>query len=110
MSGRNERIAGDLIQQIRRTSGLSQAELARRSGMPSSVISAYEHARRQPSVAALGRISRAAGLDLAISPLADADALERSGRILVDVLELADRMPSKSRGELTYPPLIRLAA
>jgi hypothetical protein len=49
-------------------------------------------------------------LDLEISPLADADAVERSGRILIDVLELADCMPSKPRGELTYPPLIRLAA
>jgi transcriptional regulator with XRE-family HTH domain len=110
MSGSNDRVAGDLITQIRRTSGLSQAEIARRSGLQSSVLSAYEHGRRQPSVSALARIARAAGLEVAISPLSDADALERSGRILVDVLELADHMPSKPRGELTYPPLIRLAA
>lgn len=45
-----------------------------------------------------------------ISPLSDADALERSGKILPQVLDLADHMPSKSRGELTYPPLIRLAS
>lgn len=49
-------------------------------------------------------------MELAISPLSDAAALQRSGRILIDVLELADYMPSKSRGELTYPPLIRLAS
>jgi transcriptional regulator with XRE-family HTH domain len=110
MAGTNDRVAGDLIAQIRRISNLSQAELARRSGLQSSVLSAYEHDRRQPSVSALARIARAAGLELAISPLSDADALERSGRILTDVLELADRMPSKPRGELTYPPLIRLAS
>jgi transcriptional regulator with XRE-family HTH domain len=110
MSGSNNRVAGDLIAQIRGTSGLSKAEIARRAGLQASVLSAYEHGHRQPSVAALARIARAAGLDLVISPLADADALERSGRILLDVLELADRMPSKPRGELTYPPLIRLAA
>jgi len=102
-------VAGDLISQIRSTSGLSQAELARRSGLQASVLSAYEHGRRQPSVAALARIARAAGLDLEISPLADADALKRSGEILVQVLDLADRMPSKLRGELLYPPLIQLA-
>ena len=76
----------------------------------SSVLSAYEHGRRQPSVSALARIARGAGLELEISPLADADALERSGEVLIQVLELADRMPSKQRGELTYPPLIRLAS
>jgi transcriptional regulator with XRE-family HTH domain len=110
MSGNNNRVAGELIAQIRRTSGLTQAELARRSGLQSSVLSAYEHGRRQPSVSALARIARAAGLELEISPLADADALERSGEVLIQVLELADRMPSKRRGELTYPPLIRLAS
>ncbi len=110
MSGANDRVAGELIVRIRQTSGMSQAELARRSGLQSSVLSAYEHGRRQPSVSALARIARAAGLELAISPLTDADALERSGRVLLDVLELADRMPSRPRGELTYPPLIRLAS
>jgi uncharacterized protein len=110
MSGGNDRVAGDLIARVRHTSGLSQAELARRSGLHQSVLSAYEHGRRQPSVAALARIARAAGLELEISPLSDADALERSGRVLIDVLELADRLPSKPRGKLTYPPLIRLAS
>lgn len=106
----NDRTAGEMLSEIRCTSGLSQAELARRTGIQSSVLSAYEHGRRQPSVSALARIARAAGLELAISPLSDADALERSGRILIDVLDLADRMPSKPRGELTYPPLIQLAS
>ncbi len=109
MFATNDHVAGDLIARIRRVSGLSQAEIARRSGLQSSVLSAYEHGRRQPSVAALARIARAAGLELEISPPADAEALERSGRVLRDVLELADRMPSRPRGELTYPPLIRLA-
>jgi len=110
MPGTNDRVAADLIAQIRQTSGLSQTELARRSGLQSSVLSAYEHGRRQPSVSALARIARAAGLELEISALTDADALERSGRVLLDVLELADRMPSRPRGELTYPPLIGLAS
>lgn len=110
MSGTNDRIAGALIAEIRRTSGLTQAELARRSGLQSSVLSAYERGRRQPSVSALARIARAAGLELAVSSLSDADALARSGKILIDVLDLADHLPSKRRGELTYPPLIRLAS
>src|SRR5260370_802221 len=91
MSGSNDRVAGELLAQIRRTSGMTQAELARRSGLQSSVLSAYEHARRQPSVSALARIARAAGLGLEISPLANADALKRSSEVLVQVLEVAER-------------------
>jgi transcriptional regulator with XRE-family HTH domain len=104
----NERVAGELIGEIRRASGLSQAELARRTGMQSSVLSAYEHGHRQPSGAALARIARAAGLELTVAPVAGEIALERSGRVLKDVLDLADSMPSRRRGALTYPPLIRL--
>jgi transcriptional regulator with XRE-family HTH domain len=104
-----ETVAGLLIGQIRQRSRLSQAELARRSGIQQSVLSAYEHGRRQPSAAALARIAGAGGLELQVSPLTDADALARSGEILIDVLELADRLPSKAPGELRYPPLIQLA-
>lgn len=110
MYTRQDDIAATLLAEIANKSGLNQAELARRAGFDRSVLSAYAHGRRQPSVAALARIARAAGLELTISPLSDADALERSGRILIDVLGLADHMPSKPRGELTYPPLIRLAS
>ena len=74
------------------------------------MLSAYEHGHRQPSVAALARVAGAAGLELQISPLSDADAIARSGEILIQVLELADRLPSKPRGELNYPPLVQLAA
>jgi transcriptional regulator with XRE-family HTH domain len=104
----NDRVAGDLIGKLRRVSGLSQAELARRSGIQGSVLSAYEHGRRQPSAAALARIARSAGLELTVAPISDRAALERSGRVLKDVLDLADRMPFRHRGELAYPPLIRL--
>jgi transcriptional regulator with XRE-family HTH domain len=106
----NERVARELISNIRQRSALTQAELARRSGLQPSVLSAYEHGRRQPSVSALARIARAAGLELRISALSDHDALKRSGEILPHVLELADRMPSKLPGELAYPPLIGLAS
>ncbi|HUB37145.1 MAG TPA: helix-turn-helix transcriptional regulator [Solirubrobacteraceae bacterium] len=104
----NDRAAGELICQIRRRSGLSQAELARRTGIQSSVLSAYEHGRRQPSAAALARIARAAELELTVAPLSNRVDLERSGRTLKDVLDLADAMPKRRRGELTYPPLKRL--
>jgi transcriptional regulator with XRE-family HTH domain len=105
-----ERVAAELIRDIRQASGLNAAALARRAGIQPSVLSAYEHSRRQPSVAALARIAAAAELELQVAPLSDAAALARSGEVLRDVLELADRMPARPRGELRYPPLIRRAA
>lgn len=106
----DDRVAGDLIGKIRGISGLTQAELARRTGMQSSVLSAYEHGRRQPSAAALARIARAAGLELELTEAPGDTSLGRQARILELVLDLAGSLPFKGRGELEYPPLIALRA
>jgi transcriptional regulator with XRE-family HTH domain len=107
----NGRVAGELIRKVRERSGLSQAELARRAGMPRSVLSAYEHGHRQPAVAALARIAGAAGLQIGVgSPPAAGLDVDRAGEILAQVLDLAEQLPQRRRGELAYPPLIRLAA
>jgi transcriptional regulator with XRE-family HTH domain len=105
---RNDREAATLVSKIRRDTGLTQAELARRTGIQRSVLSAYERGHRQPSATALARIARAAGLELTVAPLSDQANLVRSGRILKDVLDFAEAMPTRKTGELTYPPLIRL--
>lgn len=102
-------IAGDLLRDIRRRSGLHQAELSRRAGLPRSVMSAYERGHRQPGVDALARIAAAAGLELRVAPpIAPVDP-NRAGRILAQVLDLAEALPGRGRGGLQYPPLGRLA-
>lgn len=106
----SDRVASELIAAIRRTSRLSQAELARRAGMQSSVLSAYAHGRRQPSVAALARIAAAGGLELKPVPSADQAAIEHAGTVLGQVLDLAEQLPYRPRTDLAYPPLIRRAA
>jgi len=103
-------VAGDLLRKICRESGLSQAELARRTGMPRSVLSAYEHGHRQPAVAALARITAAAGLKIDVAPAAGRLDLVRAGGILAQVLDLAEQLPQRRRGKLAYPPLSRFAA
>jgi len=103
-------VAGDLIEEITRRTGLKQSELARRAGLDRSVMSAYVRGRRQPSVAALARIARGAGLQLELSPAPESESLERQAKILEMVLDLAGSLPFKGRGRLEYPPLVRLQA
>jgi transcriptional regulator with XRE-family HTH domain len=64
----DESVAEQLIAVIRQQSGLSQAELARRTGLTRSVLSAYARGRRQPGVDALARIAAAAGLEIGVGP------------------------------------------
>jgi uncharacterized protein len=97
-------IAAELIRDIRRRSGLRQAELARRAGLPRSVVSAYEHGHRQPGVDALARLAGAAGMELKLSPTSPVDPV-RAGRILAQVLNLAESLPARRRGPLEYPSL-----
>ncbi len=103
--------ATPLTEQIRAQSGLTQAELARRAGMPRSVVNAYIKGSREPGADALARLAAAGGLELKLGrrePPVDAD---RAGRILVQVLELAEVLPFRPKARLDYPPLAdRLAA
>src|SRR6476660_1172532 len=100
-----------LAEQIRVQSGLSQAELARRAGLPRSVVNAYVKGTREPGVETLSRLAAAGGLELKLErrkPPVDAD---RAGRLLVQVLELAEALPFRPRPDLDYPHLSdRLAA
>ncbi len=53
-----------LLQLARLKAGLSQREVAERAGVPVTMISAYERDQRQPTLATLLRLLRAAGFDL----------------------------------------------
>jgi transcriptional regulator with XRE-family HTH domain len=110
MYDQSDGVAAELIARIREDSGYSQTELARRSGLDRSVLSAYENGRRQPSVAALARIVAAAGMKLDLTSSRNAAAEEHAGRVLAQVLELAEALPYRPRDELAYPPLIQLSA
>jgi hypothetical protein len=56
--------AAALLRAARRKAGITQVELARRAGVQQSVISDYERGQREPSLATLSRLVRAAGLRL----------------------------------------------
>lgn len=56
-----------LLREARERSGLSQSELARRSGVAQSVVSAYEAGKRQPALPTLWKLIAATGHSLAIT-------------------------------------------
>lgn len=53
-----------LVREARRRAGLTQAELARRAGVPQSTIGRIESGARVPSTALVERLSRAAGFEV----------------------------------------------
>jgi transcriptional regulator with XRE-family HTH domain len=91
--------ASVLLTGARQHARVSQAELARRAGLPRSVVNAYERGTREPGADALLRLLRAAGVDVALEPAPPGGALdlERAGRILEQVLDLAEVLPARRR-------------
>lgn len=56
--------AAALLQLARLKAGMSQRELAERASVPTTMISAYERDKRQPSMETLLKLIHAAGLEL----------------------------------------------
>src|SRR4051812_45646392 len=94
-----------MVKEILRRSGLSQAELARRAGMPRSVVNVYLRGHREPGTSALSRLASAGGLQLELGDRRAPVDPYRAGRILVEVLELAEALPYRPKPELNYPRL-----
>jgi hypothetical protein len=74
------------------------------------VVNAYIRGSREPGADALARLAVAGGLELRLGRRKPPVDAERAGRILVQVLELAEALPFRPRPELEYPRLLdRLA-
>lgn len=57
---------GLLLNEARLRAGLSQSELARRAGVPQSVISEYEAGKRQPALPTLSKLIASTGHELTV--------------------------------------------
>ena len=99
------------ISSARRAAGLTQMELAARSGTSQATICAYERGTKVPSSTTLARVIGAAGRRLTTAPASlpvrvpSADDLEHRNRVLAQVLDLAERLPTRRPGQLGYPRL-----
>ncbi len=79
--------------------------LARQAGTSHSAIHAYEAGTRQPTVDVLERVLEAAGFraETRLVPARLPDS-HRAGRILVDVLDLAEALPTRPAArDVTFP-------
>lgn len=94
-----------LLRRARRESGLSLRALAERAGTSHSTLAAYEARRKEPSLATLERLLRAAGfeLDIEIRPCVGGLDREARGRELAEVLTLAEQFPARHARRLRYP-------
>lgn len=99
------------LRAARQRAGMTQTQLASRSGTSQATISAYESGRKQPSLDTLDRLLSATGSRLAI--VGDAPAVvqpsalqhARVGAELVDVLAVAQAMPTRQGRRLAFSPL-----
>jgi transcriptional regulator with XRE-family HTH domain len=68
-----------LLRYARLKAGLSQSELAKRAGVARTMVSAYEHDRRQATLPTLMRLLKAAGFELRmhLAPYDDHDDVLR---------------------------------
>lgn len=106
-------IASAVIKNARGTTGLSQRELAARSGTSQATICDYERGIKSPTAETLGRILAAAGYGLELTPLRTPVCRPSRGQLkarsleLLDVLELAAALPTAHSEELDFPALPR---
>jgi transcriptional regulator with XRE-family HTH domain len=89
-------VTTSLLREARERAGLTQKELAERSGVAQSTISAYESGKREPGVDALSKLLDAAGYELTVRRRLPTP--EQAGRQLYDVLELADAIRRAKSG------------
>ena len=98
-----------ILRDARGRAGLSQAALAERTGTSQATISAYESGRKQPSVDTLSRLLAAMDQRLTVEPgrvaAPSRSELRSRGRVLADVLALAEALPARHRRALRYPRL-----
>lgn len=73
--------------------------------MPRSVVNVYVKGHREPGANSLGRLAAAGGLKLELGESSAPVDPYRAGRILVEVLELAEALPFRPKPELGYPRL-----
>jgi len=97
--------SSDLIRMARDRAGLTQEQLAARSGRPRSTIARWESGVREPSLHHLSEVIRAAGLDLSIDLANQDDSLAENVRDQLQLIReerLRRLLPPAELGEVEH--------
>jgi transcriptional regulator with XRE-family HTH domain len=100
--------SGELLRDVRSRAGLSQNELARRSGVAATLISTYENGRRVPSGDALIKLVEACGGSIDV--VTTVERGRNAAAQLEQVAALAMALPRRKAGPLEYPSFRKLRA
>ena len=99
----------ETLRRAREDAGLSQSELAKRARTSQATVSAYESGRKRPSVDTLSRLLAATGRRLAAERSLPREPTPReharAAKVLLEVLSLAQALPSRRQDALRYPHL-----
>ncbi len=93
MTGRS----GTMLLQARKAGGLTQAELARRSGVSRSTISLYETGAREPGADLFLHLLGATGAAVTVERFSSEQV--RRGRIFSDLVAFAHELPHRWPGD-----------
>lgn len=88
MASLHERI-GKRLRELRRARALTQEQLAERSGLSHKFIGEIERAQANPTVATLGLLSQALGVEVCELFSAPSDSVQALGLYLISPNELA---------------------
>jgi predicted transcriptional regulator len=88
--------AARALRYARRRAGLTQRELAEKSGVPQSTIGRIEAGAVDPKVGTLSRLLRHCGFDLEVEP-ADSAGVDRAQLRELMALEPAERIATVAR-------------
>jgi transcriptional regulator with XRE-family HTH domain len=86
-----------MLVQARTADGITQAELAERSGVTRSAISLYETGAREPGAEVFLRLLAATGAALVVERFSEEQV--RRGRIFSDLLIFARELPHRWPGD-----------
>jgi transcriptional regulator with XRE-family HTH domain len=101
----------DVIRDARQAAGLTQKQLAALAGTSQPTVAIYESGRRDPSTSTLIRLVEACGgrlrIEMGHAPVRTQSQaeLKRAGEKFIEVLDLAERLPTKHSPDLNFPRL-----